>query len=77
MSKRKHKYYIGQLVRMLNSPYVAERFRGKYGYIQKHANASSVLIGQEPEYDIIIQAIPDHKWRVFQRELQEVTTNDV
>ena len=46
MSKRKHKYYIGQLVRMLHSPYIAERFRGKYGYIQKHANVSfSFIVG--------------------------------
>jgi hypothetical protein len=73
MRKRNHKYPTGQLVRILNTPYVAERVRGKYAYVLSHANASSVLIGyDEPEYDIIIQGIPDRKCRVFQKEIQEV-----
>lgn len=72
MPKRNHKYPTGQLVRILNTPYVAERVRGKYAYVLSHANASSVLIGYEPEYDIIIQGIPDRKCRVFQAEIQKV-----
>lgn len=72
MQKRNHKYPTGQLVRILNTPYVSERVRGKYAYILLHANPSSVLLGHEPEYDIIIQGIPDRKCRVFQKEIQEV-----
>lgn len=75
MPKRNHKYPTGQIVRILNTPYVAERFHGKYAYITSYVErkyASSVLIVREPEYDIIIQGIPDRKCRVFQAEIQVV-----
>jgi hypothetical protein len=68
--KRKHKYPEGQIVRILKSPYVTERVRGKYAYITSHV-VGAYTYG-EPEYYIIIQGYPDSKCRVFQEEIKEV-----
>jgi hypothetical protein len=65
MKKKKHKFQVGQLVRVKNTFNVAREIRNKYGYIL----ALSINV-DEPEYKIIIQGIPEDFYYVFQRQFE-------
>lgn len=68
--RRKHKYQIGQVVQILNSPYVYEPIRGRLCYITLQLNHTYHI--NEPEYEVIIQGQPDLPCRIFQKELKAI-----
>jgi hypothetical protein len=67
MKKKKHKFQVGQLIRVKNSFYVGERIRKKYGYILQLS-----VLNDEPEYKVIIQGEPEKPYYVYQKEIEIV-----
>lgn len=67
MKKKKHKFQIGQIIRVKNSYHVGEQLRKKYGYI-----LTLSVVNDEPEYRIVVQGIPEKPYYVFQREIEIV-----
>jgi|688.fasta_scaffold284800_7 hypothetical protein len=67
MKKKKHKFQVGQLIRVKNSFHVGEKLRKKYGFILQLS-----VINDEPEYKIIIQGEPEKTHYVYQKEIEMV-----
>ena len=67
MKKKKHKFQVGQLIRLKNTYHVSEKMRKKYGYILALSTNDS-----EPEYKVIIQGEPEKTYYTFQREIEIV-----
>lgn len=70
MKKKKHKFHVGQLIRLRNSAYVSEKMRKKYGYIA--GLVDTIFMHGQLEYKVIIQGEPQKTYYTFEREIEIV-----